>query len=384
MILSPTETRALAPSGGESKAKTLQSPMTLPRTEACALAPSGGEKSKAKTLQSPAQQQRAANRQQRAAVLRHMLEVVMELGPNSQHLAQALADNEFHSIYDVMMITDADMLDMESTIPSGYSGLIYAFQCLVRDHARSHDSTNDDTWTSLTAEDFAKHRPSTDTWTSITAEDFAHYLPSISADCSTLAPVDGEKSASNDSPLNDDQYQGTTILFGAEEFNENGEWNYGEKQLFNPAEDFNVDEFLDAMVQVSEATFWDEDYIDEDNNNVATEPTNDLLEASILFFEEFCLLDDFLDDIQEHSISSISNNLLVPSGSRSDTVSATSDLNGMTILTNKEDGQAHQGWIIEASDVHIEYPDRTKFVSSMNDNQKYQERMSYNNIIIIT
>jgi hypothetical protein len=230
--------------------------MTLPCTETCALDPSGGEESKTKTLQSPAQQQKAANanRQQRAAVLRHMLEVVMELGPNSQHLARALADNGYVNIYDVMMITDADMLDMESTIPSGYSGLIYAFQCLVRDHARSHSKhsiNHADTWTSLTAEDFAKHRPSTDTWTSITAEDFAQYPPSISAHCSTLAPVDGEKSAfktlqSTDVPhpstsppfvvplaqsphdclLNNDQYQGTTILFEAEEFNENGEWNY--------------------------------------------------------------------------------------------------------------------------------------------------------------
>ena len=44
--------------------------MTLPHAEARALAPSGGGESKAKSLQSPAQQHRAA----KAEILKHVLE----------------------------------------------------------------------------------------------------------------------------------------------------------------------------------------------------------------------------------------------------------------------------------------------------------------------
>jgi hypothetical protein len=89
------------------------------------------------------------------------------------------------------------------------------------------------------------------------------------------------------------------------------------------------------------------------------------LENAIVFFETFCLMDDF----EAHAVDDEPN---IPGATtKPETIIP------MPIPTNKDIDYPSHELTMKNTRVHIEYPDRTKFVSSMNHEQ-YEELKTYN------
>jgi hypothetical protein len=147
------------------------------------------------------------------------------------------------------------------------------------------------------------------------------------------------------------------MITPTEHATENGEQceNWGALGVF---EAFNVEEFENAMLHASESLGCIEE--EEDTTTTKDGPTK-VLDNTIIFFECFCLIDDFnLHSLDELNVPSEESKHSIPSSTKSSP-------------TNKE---AHEPSAMEDT-IHIEYPDRTKFVSSMNHEQ-YQELKLYN------
>jgi hypothetical protein len=79
------------------------------------------------------------------------------------------------------------------------------------------------------------------------------------------------------------------------------------------------------------------------------------LENAIVFFETFCLMDDF----EAHVMDDETN---IPSTTAKPEITVTT----MPFPANKDIEYPSHEMAMKDTMVHIEYPDRTKFVSSMN------------------
>jgi hypothetical protein len=126
---------------------------------------------------------------------------------------------------------------------------------------------------------------------------------------------------------------------------------------------FDADEFKASMIRSCESPLCmnEEDMTSKDDGIIKA------LENAIVFFETFCLMDDF----EAHAMDDEPN---VPGATANPETIIT-----MPVPTNKDHEHPTHALAIEDMVVHIEYPDRTKFVSSMNHEQ-YEELKTYNDI----
>jgi hypothetical protein len=86
-------------------------------------------------------------------------------------------------------------------------------------------------------------------------------------------------------------------------------------------------------------------------------------------FETFCLRDDF----EAHAMDDETN---IPS-----TTTKPETIITMLVPTNKDIESPSHELVLKDTMVHIFYPDRTKFVSSMNHEQ-YEEMKTYNDLVV--
>ena len=130
-------------------------------------------------------------------------------------------------------------------------------------------------------------------------------------------------------------------------------------------ESFDVDEFQAAMVRSNEPSC----YLDGEDTTTKDDPIVEALESAIVFFETFCLKDDF----EAHAMDDEPN-------APCTTVESVPIKTIMPVPANKApDYSTHHAPVMKDTMVHIEYPDRTKFVSSMNHEQ-YEELKTYNDL----
>jgi hypothetical protein len=124
-------------------------------------------------------------------------------------------------------------------------------------------------------------------------------------------------------------------------------------------ESFDVEQFQAAMVQASEASGCSEEEEEESSEDTTTDDNSsmEILNDTIAFFELFLMEDDFkLHSLDEPNVPSEE---FVPP-------------NDKPSPTNKEAHEPHHAPAMEDNDVYIEYPDRTKFVPSMN-HERYEK-----------
>jgi hypothetical protein len=128
---------------------------------------------------------------------------------------------------------------------------------------------------------------------------------------------------------------------------------------------FDADEFEAAMIcsiETSSGT----------NEEKTTTKDNGILKAlenAIVFFETFCLMDDF----EAHAMDDETN---IPS-----TTAKPETINTMPFAANKDIEYPSHELAMKDTIVHIEYPDRTKFVSSMNHEQ-YEEMRTCIDLVV--
>jgi hypothetical protein len=132
-------------------------------------------------------------------------------------------------------------------------------------------------------------------------------------------------------------------------------------------ESFDADEFEEAAMTCSikpSSCMNEEETTNKDNGSIKA------LENAIVFFETFCLMDDFeahatMDD--ETNIPGTTN--------KCETIFMT-----MPAPANRDIDYPSHELAMKDTMVHIECPDRTKFVSSMNHEQ-YEEKKTYNDLV---
>ena len=130
---------------------------------------------------------------------------------------------------------------------------------------------------------------------------------------------------------------------------------------------FDVEEFQAAMVHASE-TFGcseEEEEEEEESEDTTTDDNNSIkvLDDTIVFFNSFCLEDDFeLHYLDELHVPSEEFEFVPPYS--------------MSSPTSKEAHEPNHAPVMEDNAIYIEYPDRTKFVPSMNHEQ-YEELIDW-------
>jgi hypothetical protein len=111
-------------------------------------------------------------------------------------------------------------------------------------------------------------------------------------------------------------------------------------------------------------------YMNEDETTTKNDGIIKALENALVFFETFCLMDDF----EAHVVDDETD---IPSTTAEpDTTVIT-----MPFPANKDIEYPSHELAMKDTMVHIEYPDRTKFVSSMNHEQ-YEETKTYNDLAV--
>jgi hypothetical protein len=144
----------------------------------------------------------------------------------------------------------------------------------------------------------------------------------------------------------------------------------GEQYCIEEAHDvfelFDADEFEASMIRSCESPpcMNEEDMTTKDDGIIKA------LENAIVFFETFCLMDDF----EAHAMDDEPN---VPGATANPETITT-----MPVPTNKDNEHFTHASSTEDTVVHIEYPDRTKFVTSMNHEDQFEELKTYNDVAV--
>ena len=275
-------------------------------------------------------------KEKRALDLVHVLEQVMEL-PHNSPLSQALAQNDYCSIPDLCTILPnyiealewTDVFGNTQVLPVVYQDLLQSFQHFVR--SQSYHSAP--SWITITAKDFAPYKP---------------VLPDTTEDGEQLE------------------------VWGATMFME-----------------FDLVSFQDSMAHATNSE--DVSSLVQDPS-VLVKPTKDpsitVLNDTILFFETYCLDTDFEEhSMEDHNVPSDAILATMPSTDKTSPPRHSDNqpyyyAQVLKITKNKtspprhSDNQPyHYAPVLEKTKTHMEYPDVTKFVPSMNDKQ-YQELKS--------
>ena len=128
-------------------------------------------------------------------------------------------------------------------------------------------------------------------------------------------------------------------------------------------ESFDVDKFEAAMLHSAEVPPC---CLKKDTTTTTDDPFIEALEDAIVFFETFWLTDDF----SAHSMADETHVL----GTTVETVPIVVTMPGAVATNKKDPVYSPHALVMKNTMVHIEYPDRTKFVSSMN-HEKYEEEL---------
>jgi hypothetical protein len=132
-------------------------------------------------------------------------------------------------------------------------------------------------------------------------------------------------------------------------------------------ESFDADEFEAAMFLSIEPS----PCMNEEETTTKDDGISKALENAIVFFETFCMMDDF-----EAHVMDDETDILPGTTYKFETIFIT-----MTFPANKDIEYPSHELAMKDTMVHIEYPDRTKFVSSMNHEQ-YEEMKTYNDLVV--
>jgi hypothetical protein len=266
---------------------------------------------------------------EQAIILKHVLENVLEEDPGSP-LACALEQHGCQSIQDVMALSPWEIESLKwkdgssptSILPRGPRNRLVTFQAFVLSLHPNPSSIVTNDWLSLTSGQCSTFRRS------------AEYMCLRQHSPRPVPP--------HDDSTNGEQYK-----------------NWG---ALGEIESFDVEEFQAAMVHASE-TFGSSEEEEEFEETTTNNNSIELLNDTIMFFESFCLEDDFeLHSLDELHVTSEEFEY-VP-------------LNDNPSPTNKEAHEPNHAPAMEDTTVHIEYPDRTKFVASMNHEQ-YEELIDW-------
>ena len=277
------------------------------------------------------------NPSQHVSILRHVLEIVMDDDPGSL-LALAIDQHGCQTIQDVMALTpwEIESLELEdgSTLPRDRRIYLEAFQAFVLSLYPNPDSIVTEEWLSLTSEEF--------------------YGFMMSAEWMLFRQQSPRPVPPRDDTINGEQYK-----------------NWGATEVI---ESFDVEEFQAAMVHASETIGCSEE--EEESEDTTTDDNNSMkiLNDAIMFFEFFWLEDDFqLHSLDEPNVPNEEFEFVPLSN---DKPSLTTNEAHEPSPTTNEAHEPHYARASMEDDVHVEYPDRTKFVSSMTQEQ-YQELKLY-------
>ena len=106
------------------------------------------------------------SRIQKTAVMTHILEIVLDQDPDS-NIHKALATNDITSPHDLSMMDEDDINDLEyptstagvtKVLSKGNRGLLKAFKGYVTHQATIGSPIDDNSWLSITREDFDAFR----------------------------------------------------------------------------------------------------------------------------------------------------------------------------------------------------------------------------------
>jgi hypothetical protein len=264
---------------------------------------------------------------EQVTILKHALENVMEEDPGSP-LAFALDQHGCQSIQGVMALSPWEIESLKwkdgsspsSILPRGRRNQLVTFQAFVLSLHPNPNSIATDDWLSLTSEQYNTFRRS------------GEYMLLRQQSPKPVPP--------HDDTTNGEQHD-----------------NWGATGVIEP---FDVEDFQAAMVHASE-TFGCLEEEEEESEDTTTDDNNSIkvLDDTIMFFDSFCLEDDFeLHSLDELHVPSEEFEFVPPNYTPSP--------------TNKEAHEPTHAPAMEDTTVHIEYPDRTKFVPSMNHEQ-YEE-----------
>ena len=320
-----------------------------------------------------------------AIILEHVLENVIHENPEHS-LAIALEQNGCQSILDVMKLTPweietlqwTDGIEPKETLRRGPRARVVAIQAFVLYRHPNPDSMAVEDWLALTDEQFDAFRSSS-YYILLRQKSPRPVPPPV-----VIAPVDDVVIAAVDAV----EFQATTFCLDGDDpttptFNshcldtpepvllpiagepvgmENGEQQLPKWGALDLIESFDVDEFQAAMLRSSEPPCC----MKEEDAATKDDPILEALGHAIAFFETFCLETDFeahaMDDSQPYA--TVEPVFAAPT--KPTTTDNKENLNYSPYVPAEKDAM-----------VHIEYPDRTKFVASMNHEQ-YEELESYN------
>jgi hypothetical protein len=277
---------------------------------------------------------------EQAIILTHVLENILLEDPGSS-LSLALQQHGCQSILDVMGLTPWEIETLQwtdgyhpkETLGRGPRVQVVALQAFVLSLHSSPSSIPTKDWLALTEEQFTEFRMSP-----------KHLLVRWQAPRPT-PPLDAFKTG--------EQYKPIDVF-----------------------ESFDIDEFQATMLSSHEPSL----YMYKENTTTNDGPFIEALENAIMFFETFCLEDDF----EAHAIDETNNpiatmecvpvTIVLPLANKDSNYSPPA----ITVPApdNKDSNYSHYAPIMKDTMVYIEYPDRTKFVSSMN-NEQYEELKTY-------
>ena len=255
-------------------------------------------------------------------IMKHVLENVIQDEPGSP-LSLALEQHGCQSILDVLALTSWEIETLQftdgskpkRTLTRGCRCHVVALQAFVLSLHPSPDSISTNDWLALTEEQFS------------TFQRTSYYMLLRQQAPRPEPPPDTTKNGEQ-SPIS------------------------GALDVY---ESFDVDAFEATMTCSKEPACC----IDEEAPTANDDLTLKALENAILFFDNFCLEDDFeLHSLDEPNVPNEEFGYVPPCDKPS--------------TTNKEAHEPNHASAMEDTAVCIEYPDRTKFVSSMN-HERYEE-----------
>lgn len=273
------------------------------------------------------------NPTEQAHILNHVLENILQHDPGSP-LSFALQQHGCQSILDVMALSPWEIETLQwtdgskpkTTLPRGPRHRVVSLQGFVLSlHPIPNTMTTKD-WLALTERQY---------------DDFRMSLPWMIHSQQRTRPTPPP-----DITKDGEQY-----------------CHWGDLDVF---ESFDVDEFEAAMLCSTDPPCC----LEKDTTTTTDDPIIEALEDAIVFFETFCLKDDFT----AHSMDDETNAL----GTTVETVPIIVTMMP-GVATNEDPIYSPHALVMKNTMVHIEYPDRTKFVPSMNHEQ-YEELKTYSDL----
>ena len=281
-------------------------------------------------------------------ILHRVFRDILELEDNS-NLHKACERDDVDSIASLLGLSPAEIMDLtylvgttKTNITKEQQGMVTAMQMFLLKRASDMDSIHG-TWSNVTLAEFNQFRVS------------AGY---ISSRAGLPNPVAAQSNFSVAPSIN------PTRPTPPPDITKDGEQycHWGDLDAFKS---IDVDEFEAAMLCSADPPCC----LEKDTTPTTDNPIIEALEDAILFFETFCLTDDFT----AHSMDDETNVL----GTTVETVPIVATM--AVVATNKDRIYSPHALVMKYTMVHIEYPDRTKFVSSMNHEQ-YEELKTYSDL----